>query len=73
MSQKHDVEKARYWQAVIRDAARSTGAKAVFTTEKDRVRLGKLGESLPLQTARLRIEIENEAEAFDGLVKELSF
>jgi tetraacyldisaccharide 4'-kinase len=57
----------------IRDAARSTGAKAVFTTEKDRVRLGKLGESLPLQTARLRIEIENEAEAFDGLVKELSF
>jgi tetraacyldisaccharide 4'-kinase len=57
----------------IRDAARSTGAKAVFTTEKDRVRFGKLGESLPLQTARLRIEIENEAEAFDGLVKELSF
>ena len=23
MSQRHDVEKARYWQAVIRDAARS--------------------------------------------------
>jgi tetraacyldisaccharide 4'-kinase len=55
----------------IRDAARSAGASAVFTTEKDRVRLGKLGESLPLKTARLRIEIENENEAVDGLVKSL--
>ncbi len=55
----------------IRDAARSTGASAVFTTEKDRVRLGKLGESLSLKTARLRIEIEDEIEAVDGLVKSL--
>lgn len=57
----------------IRDAARSTGASAVFTTEKDRVRLGKFGESLPLKTARLRIEIEDENEAVDGLVKSLGF
>lgn len=53
----------------IRDAARSIGATAVLTTEKDRVRLGKMGESLPLKTARLRIEIEKEDEALDGLVK----
>ena len=55
----------------IRDAARSTGASAIITTEKDRVRLGKLGESLPLKSARLRIEIENECEAVEGLVKSL--
>ncbi|MGC1463706.1 MAG: tetraacyldisaccharide 4'-kinase, partial [Terracidiphilus sp.] len=53
----------------IRDAARNIGATAILTTEKDRVRLGKLVESLPLKTARLRIEIENEEEAVDGLVK----
>jgi hypothetical protein len=52
---------------------RSTGAKAVFTTEKDRVRLGKLGESLPLKTAQLQVEIEDEAEAVGELVKELGF
>ena len=57
----------------IRDAARSTGASAIFTTEKDRVRLGKLGESLPLKTARLRIEIQDESDAVDGLLKSLSF
>lgn len=57
----------------IRDAMRSTGAKVVFTTEKDRVRLGKLGESLPLKTARLRVEIESEEAVVDQLVKELSF
>jgi tetraacyldisaccharide 4'-kinase len=55
----------------IRDAIRNIGAAAVLTTEKDRVRLGKLVESLPLKTARLRIEIENEEEAVDGLVKGL--
>jgi tetraacyldisaccharide 4'-kinase len=44
----------------IRDAARSISAAAIVTTEKDRVRLGKLGESLSLKTARLRIEIEDE-------------
>jgi tetraacyldisaccharide 4'-kinase len=55
----------------IRDAVRSIGATAVVTTEKDRVRLGKLGESLPLETARLRIEIENEAGAVGGVLKVL--
>jgi tetraacyldisaccharide 4'-kinase len=53
----------------IQDAARSIGATTVLTTEKDRVRLGKLGETLPLKTAGLRIEIENEDEALDRLVK----
>lgn len=56
----------------IRDAARSTGASAVFTTEKDRVRLGNLGESLPLKTARLRIEIEDEKAAIEWLVGQLA-
>ena len=55
----------------IKDAARSIGALAVFTTEKDRVRLGKLGEVLPLKTATLRIEIEHEEEAIDRLLKRL--
>jgi tetraacyldisaccharide-1-P 4'-kinase len=41
----------------------------VLTTEKDCVRLGKLGASIPLKTARLRIEIENEEEAVKGLMK----
>ena len=55
----------------IKDAARSAGAGSVLTTEKDRVRLGTLGESLPLKTATLHIEIENEEEAIDGLLKRL--
>jgi tetraacyldisaccharide 4'-kinase len=53
--------------------AEQTGATALITTEKDFVRLGKLAsafpESLPLKTARLRIEIEHENEAIDWLVK----
>jgi tetraacyldisaccharide 4'-kinase len=48
----------------IQDAARSISATAIVTTEKDHVRLGKLAASFPasksLQTARLRIEIEDE-------------
>ena len=48
--------------------ARSTGAAALITTEKDQVRLGKLSfafpESLPLKTAALRIEIEDTAIAW---------
>jgi len=51
----------------VRDAVRSIGATAVITTEKDRVRLGGLGESLALRTVRLRTEIENEDEAIAGL------
>jgi len=60
----HDID-------CIKDALRSTGAGSVFTTEKDRVRLGKLGESLALKTATLRIEIENEPAAIDALLKPL--
>jgi tetraacyldisaccharide 4'-kinase len=55
----------------INDAARSTGATTIITTEKDRVRLGKLSESLPLKTATLHIEIENEDEAIDALMGQL--
>jgi len=55
----------------INDAARSAGATTIVTTEKDYVRLGKLAESLPLKTAALRIEIENEREAIDALLKRL--
>jgi len=57
----------------IRDTARNTGATAVVTTEKDRVRMGKLAESLPLKTVGLKIEIENEESAVDWLVKKLRF
>jgi tetraacyldisaccharide 4'-kinase len=55
--------------------ARNTGAAAFVTTEKDRVRLGKLSaafpESLPLKTARLRVEIANEDAAIDWLISRL--
>jgi tetraacyldisaccharide 4'-kinase len=56
--------------------AQQTGAKALITTEKDRIRLGNLAssfpDSLPLTTASLRIEIEHESEAIDWLVTHLS-
>jgi tetraacyldisaccharide 4'-kinase len=55
----------------IRDAVRSTGASAVFTTEKDRMRLGRLVEtisqSLPMLTAQLRVEIEENTAGLDYL------
>lgn len=55
--------------------AREVGAAALLTTEKDRVRLGNLAvafpESLPLLTATLRVEIENEAEAVGWLMSRL--
>jgi tetraacyldisaccharide 4'-kinase len=60
----------------ILDAARSTGATAFVTTEKDRVRLGELAaalsEPLPLRTARLRIEIDDEHAAIDWLADRLA-
>ena len=56
----------------IQDAVRSISATAIVTTEKDRVRLGKLGESLSLKTARLRIEIENESAAVSWLEDRLA-
>ncbi len=51
----------------VRDAVWSIGATGVLTTEKDRVRLGGLGETLALQTVRLRTEIEDEDAAIAGL------
>ena len=56
-------------------AARTAGADAIITTEKDRVRLGplsrRLAESLPLRTATLRIEIEDEASAMEWLERRI--
>jgi tetraacyldisaccharide 4'-kinase len=53
-------------------AAGKSGAAALITTEKDKVRLGELSsafpDSLPLNTAGLRIEIESEDEAIEWLV-----
>jgi len=54
-------------------AAREAGATAFVTTEKDQVRLGMLcanfPESLPLKTASLRVEIEEQRAAIDWLVE----
>jgi tetraacyldisaccharide 4'-kinase len=70
----------RYTEADLKRvtaAARAAGATAVVTTEKDQVRLGQLAqalpESLPLVTARLSIEIENEEEAIGWLVGRFAF
>jgi tetraacyldisaccharide 4'-kinase len=56
-------------------AARAAGATALITTEKDLVRLGKLAStlpaSMPVTTARLRIEIEDQAAALDWLLGRL--
>jgi tetraacyldisaccharide 4'-kinase len=56
-------------------AALAAGATAIITTEKDLVRLGKLAStfpaSMPLATARLRIEIESQAAAIDWLINRL--
>jgi tetraacyldisaccharide 4'-kinase len=56
-------------------AARLAGAAALVTTEKDRVRLGKLAtarpETFPLLTAGLHVEIEHEDEAVHWLVERL--
>jgi tetraacyldisaccharide 4'-kinase len=68
----------QYTEARVRHllaAAESTGATALMTTEKDLVRLGHLAamfpESLPLKTAHLTIEIEDEAAAMEWLVAKL--
>jgi tetraacyldisaccharide 4'-kinase len=56
-------------------AALAAGATALITTEKDQVRLGKHAasypESLPIKTARLSIEIEDESAAIDWLADRL--
>lgn len=52
-------------------SARAAGALALITTEKDRVRLGSLAAvfppELPLTTASLHTEIEDEASAIEWL------
>jgi tetraacyldisaccharide 4'-kinase len=57
-------------------AARTAGATALITTEKDQIRLGKLTsvfpESLPLKTAGLRVEIEDESAAINWLAGQLA-
>jgi tetraacyldisaccharide 4'-kinase len=57
----------------VTSAAQQAGARAVLTTEKDRVRLGamaaSLSASLLLETVKLRIEIENERAAIDWLIR----
>jgi tetraacyldisaccharide 4'-kinase len=61
--------------ARIESTARAAGATALFTTEKDRVRIGALAAtvsvSLPIQTVALRIEIEDEKAAIDWLIHSL--
>jgi tetraacyldisaccharide 4'-kinase len=56
-------------------AARKAGATSILTTEKDSARLGNLASvfsgSLPLLTAGLRIEIEEESAAIDWLTAHL--
>ncbi|MGO9317866.1 MAG: tetraacyldisaccharide 4'-kinase [Terracidiphilus sp.] len=56
-------------------AARAAGATAIITTEKDLVRLGTLAftfpASMPLATARLRIEIESQKVTIDWLINRL--
>lgn len=65
----HDVD-------CLLDAARPIGAAALITTEKDRVRLGALTQRIPktllLETAKLRIEIDDEGAAIDWLLLRLS-
>jgi tetraacyldisaccharide 4'-kinase len=56
-------------------AARMAGATTLITTEKDHVRLGNLITALPetlqLKTARLHVEIEDEAAAIDWVTDRL--
>jgi tetraacyldisaccharide 4'-kinase len=56
--------------------AQAAGAKTLITTEKDLVRLGKMTsfifQSMPLATARLRIKIDNHAQAIDWLIEQIT-
>jgi tetraacyldisaccharide 4'-kinase len=51
--------------------ARRAGATAILTTEKDRVRMGTLAATLPVQTVKLLIEIEDEKTAIEWLLSKL--
>jgi tetraacyldisaccharide 4'-kinase len=64
----------RYTEADLKrlvERAERTGATALITTEKDRVRLGGLAaalpKSLPLKAAGLHIEIEDRDQAVEWL------
>jgi tetraacyldisaccharide 4'-kinase len=52
--------------------ARASGAAALLTTEKDKMRLAGLNSALPILTAGLRTEIEEEPVALDWLVSQLT-
>ena len=55
--------------------ARSAGANALITTEKDEIRLGSLAatfpSSLPLKTARLALSVEDESQVSEWLAGRL--
>jgi tetraacyldisaccharide 4'-kinase len=59
----------------LAEQARSSRASALLTTEKDLVRLGSLvaafPPNLPLLTARLSVEIQEEVAAMEGLLERL--
>jgi tetraacyldisaccharide 4'-kinase len=55
----------------LASTARNAGATSLVTTEKDRVRIGSLAASLPIQTVSLKIEIEDEKAAIDWLIHSL--
>lgn len=58
--------------ARLREALRSPEAAALITTEKDRARLGRLAEPLPLHAASLRSVIEDEPQALRPLLRRLT-
>lgn len=51
--------------------AQAAGSAALFTTEKDAIRIERLHAPLPVLTAGLRIEIEDEPEAIGSLMVRL--
>ncbi len=59
----------------LRTKARSMGASALVTTDKDRVRLEALlagrGAGIPILTAGLRIEIQDEPAVLDWITRRL--
>jgi len=64
------------WLVAQARAAQAAQAAAMLTTEKDLVRLGDLGRSfpadLPLLTARLTVQIDNEGEAVEWVLARLA-
>ena len=57
----------------IESQARSAGATAFLTTEKDLIRLGHLATTLPIQAVPLRIEIEDEPAAINWLIGRIAW